>query len=83
MNKVFALLAVAILFIPLHVIAGDDASKPAAPPITETHALWLGPVKLGVLPPPPIPPWIRKTWPLSGAGRRSAPKPSAWPQRPR
>ncbi len=56
MNKVFALLAVAILFIPLHVIAGDDASKPAAPPITETHALWLGPVKLGVLPPPPIPP---------------------------
>jgi len=56
MSKIAALLAAAILFIPLRALAAEDAAKTAAPPITETHALWLGPVKLGVLPPPPIPP---------------------------
>jgi len=55
MGKIVAVLAVIVLFIPLAALAGSDAPKPA-PPITETSALWLGPVKLGVLPPPPIPP---------------------------
>jgi len=56
MSKIAALLAAAILFIPLMALAAEEGAKPAAPPITETHALWMGPVKLGVLPPPPIPP---------------------------
>lgn len=55
MGKLAALLAVAALFIPLAALAGSDPAKPA-PPLTETSALWLGPVKLGVLPPPLIPP---------------------------
>ncbi|HVO77028.1 MAG TPA: cytochrome c peroxidase, partial [Candidatus Bathyarchaeia archaeon] len=41
--------------VPLYARAGDDAAKPA-PPLTEASAFWLGPVKLGVLPPPPVPP---------------------------
>ena len=49
-------IAVAVLLIPLAVSAGDDTLKPAAQPVTETHALWMGPVKLGILPPPPVPP---------------------------
>ena len=39
----------------LAALAGSDPAKPA-PPLTETSALWLGPVKLGVLPPPLVPP---------------------------
>jgi cytochrome c peroxidase len=55
MGKLAVLLAVAVVFIPLAALAGSDPPKPA-PPLTETSALWLGPVKLGVLPPPPVPP---------------------------
>lgn len=55
MGKNAALLAAAALFIPLAALAGSDPARPA-PPLTETSALWLGPVKLGVLPPPPVPP---------------------------
>ena len=55
MSKLAVLLAVATLLIPSLAAAGDDSTKPA-PPLTQTSALWLGPVKLGVLPPPPVPP---------------------------
>lgn len=55
MGKLAALFAVAVLFIPLSALAGSDTAKPA-PPVTQTSALWLGPVKLGVLPAPPVPP---------------------------
>jgi cytochrome c peroxidase len=55
MGKIAAMLTVAILFIPLAALAGSDAAKPT-PAITATSALGLGPVKLGVLPPPPVPP---------------------------
>jgi cytochrome c peroxidase len=55
MNKIIAALAIAILFIPLLVLAGEDSPKPA-PPLTTTSALELGPQKLGTLPPAPIPP---------------------------
>jgi hypothetical protein len=51
MGKLAALLAVAVLFIALPALAGSDSAKPA-PPVTQTSALWLGPVKLGVLPAP-------------------------------
>jgi cytochrome c peroxidase len=55
MGKISALFAVAVLFIPMSALAGSEAAKPV-PPVTQTSALWLGPVKLGVLPAPPIPP---------------------------
>ncbi len=55
MSKLAILLAVAAVFIPPAALALSDPPKPA-PPLTETSALWLGPVKLGVLPPPPVPP---------------------------
>jgi len=47
--------AAAVLFLPMPAAAGDDSARPSRP-LTETSALWLGPVKLGVLPPPAIPP---------------------------
>ncbi|MGD1049119.1 MAG: cytochrome c peroxidase [Candidatus Krumholzibacteriaceae bacterium] len=55
MSKIAVLVALAALLVPLCAWAGDDAAKPA-PPLTEANALWLGPVKLGVLPPAPVPP---------------------------
>lgn len=55
MSKIAVLIALAALLVPLYAWAGDDAAKPA-PPLTEANALWLGPVKLGVLPPVPVPP---------------------------
>ncbi len=55
MGKLASLLVIATLFVPVAVLAGADPTRPA-PPVTETSALWLGPVKLGVLPPPEIPP---------------------------
>jgi cytochrome c peroxidase len=56
MNRLVAFLAVAALLAPIAALAGDDGVKPAAPPLTATSALGLGPEKLGVLPPPVIPP---------------------------
>ena len=55
MGKFAILLAGAALLIPSLAMAGSDSMKPA-PPLTEASALWLGPVKLGILPPPAIPP---------------------------
>jgi len=52
----FASLVAASLLIPGAAMTAEEGTKPAAPPLVETQALWLGPVKLGVLPPPPIPP---------------------------
>ncbi len=55
MGKLAALLAVAVFFIPPAALAGSDPARPGQP-LVETSALWLGPVKLGVLPPPTVPP---------------------------
>ena len=56
MKRLIALVAVVTILVPIAIQAGEEGVKPAAPPITGTQALGLGPVKLGVLPAPPVPP---------------------------
>jgi len=56
MKRLIALVAVVTILVPIGIRAGEEGVKPAAPPITGTQALGLGPVKLGVLPAPPVPP---------------------------
>jgi len=52
MRRIYALLAIVVLFVPLYGIASDSPAQPLTG--VEVHSL--GPQKLGSLPPVPVPP---------------------------
>jgi cytochrome c peroxidase len=52
MKRIFTLLAIVILFVPVHVLAGDNSPQPLTG--VEVHSL--GPQRIGNPPPVPVPP---------------------------
>jgi cytochrome c peroxidase len=70
MRFIPVLLLVGLGLLPAWLLAAGDTSGSASPPLTGTQALGPGPVKLGPLPPAPIPPGNPQTQLKVDLGRK-------------